>query len=392
MTGRNTFRRAKKVVSRGGYSRGSETLSTPIHPDSTSEQTQEENQCSGTQQSPRHSTCEQIQSPNDGILLIDEQGVPVRRRGRTTCFDIQNMPPGTRVFIEVNENNVPSNISESVLLGSYLGVIARDPVLAPISFPDWRNKGMEPFKKKMLAEVEAKFAFPGHIRHWILQSLGVKWRNHKTNLKAEHWDSRPIEEILESIPAGVDAAQWCQLVTQWSQPKDKERAAINAANAKKQTCPHTMGRVSSVRRQKEMAIKDRLLLWRINRLCKDGTWSSEDAKQRWVQACELLAVDGLTPEDGNMEANERVFSMVMGPEHPGRVRTQGFGVTPTRYFPFGKNSGKTCDASSLSEIVNLKVEVNSLRAEMREFMQEIRMQHQPQGSSQMGGIETTSER
>ncbi|KAI0522516.1 hypothetical protein KFK09_004895 [Dendrobium nobile] len=168
----------------------------------------------------------------------------------------------------------------------------------------------------------SKFAFPGHIRHLILQSLGVKWRNHKTNLKAEHWDCRPIEEIMESIPSGVDATQWCHLVTQWSQPKDKERAIINAANAKKQTCPHTMGRVSSVRRQQEMAIKDRLLLWRVNRLRKDGTWSSEDANQRWVQACELLAKDGLTPEDGNTEANERVFSMVMGPEHPGRVRTQ----------------------------------------------------------------------
>ncbi|PKU82387.1 hypothetical protein MA16_Dca005392 [Dendrobium catenatum] len=130
---------------------------------------------------------------------------------------------------------------------------------------------------------KSKFAFPGHIRHWILQSLGVKWRNHKTNLKAEHWDCRPIEEIMESVPAGVDATQWCHLVNQWSQPKDKERAAINAANAKKQTCPHTMGRVSSVRRQQEMAIKDRLLLWRVNRLRKDGTWSSEDANQRWVE-------------------------------------------------------------------------------------------------------------
>ncbi|KAH0456145.1 hypothetical protein IEQ34_014052 [Dendrobium chrysotoxum] len=211
MTGRNTYGRAKKVVSRGGSSRGFETPSTTIHLYSTCDQSQEEHECSGTQQSPRHSTCEQIHTPNDGILLINEQGLPVHCRGRTTCIDIQNMPPGTRVHIEVNENNVPSNILESVLLGSYLGVIARDPVLAPISFPNWRNKGMEPFKRKMLAEVE--FAFPGHIRYCILQSLGVKWRNHKTNLKDEHWDSRPIEEIMESIPAGVDAAQWCQLVT-----------------------------------------------------------------------------------------------------------------------------------------------------------------------------------
>ncbi|KAH0452712.1 hypothetical protein IEQ34_020011 [Dendrobium chrysotoxum] len=362
MTGRNTFRRAKKVASRGGSSRESETPSTPIHPDSTCEQTQEENECSGTQQSSRHSHCEQTQTPNDGIWLIDEQGVSVRRRGRTTCIDIQNVSPGTRVHIEVNENNVPCNIPESVILGTYLGVIARDPVLAPISFPDWRTKGMEPFKKKMLAEVESKFAFPGHIRHWILQSLGVKSRNHKTNLKAEHWDSRSIEEIMESIPSGVDATQWCQLVTQWSQPKDK-------------------------------AIKDRLLLWRINILHKDGTWSSEDAKQRWIQACELLAEDGLTPEDGNVEANERVFNIVMGPEHPGRVRTQGFGVTPTRYFPHRTNEGRSTGGSNLSEIVNLREEVNSLRTEMREFMQQFRMQqHPPQGSSQMGGNEISSER
>ncbi|PKU67469.1 hypothetical protein MA16_Dca020395 [Dendrobium catenatum] len=66
----------------------------------------------------------------------------------TTFINIQNMPPCIHVHIEVNENNVSSKISEFVLLGSYVGVNARNPVLAPISFPDLRNKGMEPFKKK----------------------------------------------------------------------------------------------------------------------------------------------------------------------------------------------------------------------------------------------------
>ncbi|KAI0524654.1 hypothetical protein KFK09_004032 [Dendrobium nobile] len=69
-------------------------------------------------------------------------------RGSTTCIDIQNMPPGTRVHIEVNENNMSCSIPESVIFVSYLDLIARDPVLAPISFPDWRTKGMQPFKKK----------------------------------------------------------------------------------------------------------------------------------------------------------------------------------------------------------------------------------------------------
>ncbi|KAH0468620.1 hypothetical protein IEQ34_001852 [Dendrobium chrysotoxum] len=317
MTGGSLFRRAKKAICRGGSSRGgssrgessreteSITPSTPVHPDS-----HEEIECSGSQQTSRHSFCGTDPAPEEGVWLIDEQENPIRRRGRTTCTDIQNMPPRTRIHIEVNENSIPCNIPESILLGSYLGVVARDPMLAPIAFPDWRNKGMEPFKKKMLAEVEA-----------------------------EHWDSRLIEEILETVPAGVDQTQWCQLVNQWSKLEDQERAAKNSANAKKQTCPHTMGCVSSVRRQKEMSIKDILQLWKINRMHKDGTWSSEDAMQRWTQACKLLAEEGLTLVDDNIEANERVFAIVMGPEHSGRVSTQGFGVTPTRFFPQSKTEG-----------------------------------------------------
>ncbi|KAH0435575.1 hypothetical protein IEQ34_026582 [Dendrobium chrysotoxum] len=304
------------------------------------------------------------------------------------------MPPGTRIHIEVNENNIPCNISESILLGTYLGVVARDPVLAPIAFPDWRNKGMEPFKKKMLAEVESKFEFPGQIRHWILQSLGVKWRNYKTTLKAEHWDSRSIEKILETVPAGVEQMKWCQLVNQWSKPEDKERAAKNSANAKKQTCPHTMGRVSSVRRQKETSIKDRLQLWKINRMRKDGTWSSEDAIQRWTHACNLLAEEGLTPEDGNIEANERVFTIVVGTEHSGRVRTQEFGVTPTRYFPQSKSEEGGGSGSNFGQIASLREEFKSFRDnqmrdfgsfrdEMRQFMKQFQMNQPPNGGSEM---------
>ncbi|KAH0449045.1 hypothetical protein IEQ34_022845 [Dendrobium chrysotoxum] len=88
------------------------------------------------------------------------------------------MPLGTQIHIEVNENNISRNIPESILLRSYLSIVVRDPILAPIAFPDWRNKGMEPFKKKMLAEVEAKI-----------------------------YDSRRNEEIMETVPVGVDQMQ-----------------------------------------------------------------------------------------------------------------------------------------------------------------------------------------
>ncbi|PKU79059.1 hypothetical protein MA16_Dca000403 [Dendrobium catenatum] len=43
---------------------------------------------------------------------------------------------------------------------------------------------------------------------------------------------------------------------------------------------------------------------------KEGEASSK------IQACVLLAEDGLIPDDRNVKANEMVFNMVMRPEHP----------------------------------------------------------------------------
>ncbi|PKU81316.1 hypothetical protein MA16_Dca025040 [Dendrobium catenatum] len=105
----------------------------------------------------------QVPSIDDGILLIDDEGALIKKRGLTTCADIQSMPPGTQIHIEVNENMVPCNIPESILPGSYLGIVARDPILAPISFADWCKKGMEPFEKRMLAEVEVNIIANNHM-------------------------------------------------------------------------------------------------------------------------------------------------------------------------------------------------------------------------------------
>ncbi|KAI0488352.1 hypothetical protein KFK09_028181 [Dendrobium nobile] len=179
--------------------------------------------------------------------------------------------------------------------------------------------------------------------------------------------------------------QWCQLVNKWSQPQDKERAAKNAKNAKKQKCPHSMGWVSSIRRQEETSIRDRLLLWKTNRMRKDGSWSYEEARQKWLHACEMLGEEGLTLEDGNFEANEKVFKIIMGPEHPGRVRTQGFRVTPSRYFSHSTTTPGSSSRSNyaLERVVRLEEVVQTLQSEVKQFMKNYQGQHPPPGSSTM---------
>ncbi|KAH0457751.1 hypothetical protein IEQ34_013066 [Dendrobium chrysotoxum] len=119
-----------------------------------------------------------------------------------------------------------------------------------------------------------------------------------------------------------------------------------------------------------------------------------------TQACKLLVEEGLTPEDDNIEANERVFAIVMGPEHSGRFRTQGFGVTPTRFFPQSKTEGGS--GSNFGQIASLREEFRSFqdnqkrefglfRDEMRQFMQGFQMNYPPHGGSEMGGNDNSSD-
>lgn len=69
----------------------------------------------------------------------------MRHRGHAICAKIQSLPQGTCVHIKVNDSGIPFNISESIL-GFYIRVVARDPMLAPILFLDWHSKVMKPFK------------------------------------------------------------------------------------------------------------------------------------------------------------------------------------------------------------------------------------------------------
>ncbi|KAH0450786.1 hypothetical protein IEQ34_021478 [Dendrobium chrysotoxum] len=200
-------------------------------------------------------------------------------------------------------------VIKEMIGGSYLGVVARDPMLAPIAFPNWRNKDMEPFKKKMLAEVEV-----------------------------EHWDSRPIEKILETVPAGVDQMQWCQLVNQWSQPENQENFEIRLLSRTDCNYGKSIGCTKMV------------------------------PGHLRTQACKLLAEEGLTPEDDNIEANERVFAIVMGPEHSGRVRTQGLVSHRLDYFPQSKSEEGGGSGSNFRQIASLREELRSFRDnQTREF-------------------------
>ena len=60
-----------------------------------------------------------------------------RGRGPTLCLDVWNMPEGQQVVVETNEVGQPDGDS-ACKLGNFLGTIARDGNLAPLTYSDWR--------------------------------------------------------------------------------------------------------------------------------------------------------------------------------------------------------------------------------------------------------------
>ena len=53
------------------------------------------------------------------------------------CLDVWNMPEGQHVVVETNEVGQPDGDS-ACKLGNFLGTIARDGHLAPLTYADWR--------------------------------------------------------------------------------------------------------------------------------------------------------------------------------------------------------------------------------------------------------------
>lgn len=56
-------------------------------------------------------------------------------------------------------------------------------------------------------------------RHWVMQSLGDKYKNWKANLKKKFIEKNTYVERLENRPPNVTVEDWKWLVDYWSKPE-----------------------------------------------------------------------------------------------------------------------------------------------------------------------------
>ncbi|XP_051219020.1 uncharacterized protein [Lolium perenne] len=169
-----------------------------------------------------------------------------RQRGLTLSLNVWTLPKGVLIPVSLNTSGEPVG-KEAGTLSNFLSAIARDGILAPLIYQDWR---CVPEKNKdiMWRIVKLKFDIAPIGELWIIKSLGKRWRSWKCNLKVHHFDTHETEEerLADRNPR-VSKEQWRFLVSYWSTEKATAASARNRACQANVVAHHTAGTKSFAR-------------------------------------------------------------------------------------------------------------------------------------------------
>ncbi|XP_042413972.1 uncharacterized protein LOC122002740 isoform X1 [Zingiber officinale] len=165
------------------------------------------------------------------------------RRGRTVMRDVHALDPDDVLVVQFNERGQPYGDIQPVL-ANFVGTIARNGNLLPLSFLDWRK-----MPKKRLNDawrkVTARFDIPDRHRDVIMQMMGAAWRRWRTEIKAKSYDSNiPLDELvsIRPVPQKLTPEVWEALCHYWN--TNEKISKINQENAKKKRGSHALGRTN----------------------------------------------------------------------------------------------------------------------------------------------------
>ncbi|XP_019223798.1 PREDICTED: uncharacterized protein LOC109205542, partial [Nicotiana attenuata] len=258
----------------------------------------------------------------------EEQGPSAekRKRGKTLMPSVHGRKE--RKLIVVNENNQPIGPTDDVVaeLGSFLGTLARNAAFCPLIVFNWRKLQT---KEDMWKYIKGKYDIPDASKKWVFESIQNAWRKYKNQLFNDHYKPYENDELrMEKRPVDVPESQFRDLLNYWNSDAYKKLSQTNTENRKKLKYPHTVGKRSFAR------------------IC--------EAEMERIQP---------TQESEDDTQSVDAFASVMGPEHPGRLRLYGRGVTKTSLKRKVEDLGPSTD-----EVMQQKLE--EMEERMRQRLQE----------------------
>ncbi|KAH0672684.1 hypothetical protein KY290_024915 [Solanum tuberosum] len=284
------------------------------------------------------------------------------KRGQTQMHNLNARKE--RKLILLNRLNQPVSPTEDVVieLSSFLGTLARNATLSPF---DW---GSMDTKKDLWDYTNEKYIIPEAAKDWALVTIREAWRRHRSDLKINYYDPYENDEIrIEKKPGHIPECQFRVLLKYWKSEKFKKMSETNTKNRKKLMNPHTAGRKSfalirsKLEKEKETVSAKELFV--VTRTRKPGHLYKASNENTTSKIAEIEEIEKQMSTNGQ-SVDE--FSAVMGPEHPGRLRLYGVGVTKTTLKKKVDNSEPTLNAT------------NDVVQQMQERMQKMEKQMEEQ--------------
>ncbi|CAK9165410.1 unnamed protein product [Ilex paraguariensis] len=284
-------------------------------------------------QCPPSSSEPQASLPQADVGSSDSTPVQRRTKGRGPTRCLKLWRDGKRISVTINELGQPIG-PEAQKLTSFLGTLARDGHLAPLTYINWKAMP-DANKENMWQQVPPKFDIDPKGKTWVLKSLGKKWKDWKAKLKAAHYITHTTdEERLADRDERVLPDQWSNLILHWNSEEVEKRSATNRANRAQQKFNHTTGQKSFARIREEQREKrpdgkepSRAELFILTRTRKNGEPVNEASSALIERLRERATQQQETSQNSTVQKD--IFSQVMGEDRHGPIRNFGLGPSPS---------------------------------------------------------------
>ncbi|CAN1293933.1 hypothetical protein LINPERPRIM_LOCUS22250 [Linum perenne] len=174
---------------------------------------------------------------------------------------------------------------EGQLLNRYIGDVAKDTGMLPVSADEWRLVERNLKEDYWRTFFEPRFYIaPEEWRRgkkYILRKSGDAWARNRCRLFNHYYSaSRSLDDNLRATPEGVSEAQWGAFLKMRTDENKKKKVAQNKKNADKQKSHHAGGSRPYTRYHEELFLQtgkepSRGEVWKRANVRPNGEWEDD---------------------------------------------------------------------------------------------------------------------
>ncbi|KAH1241521.1 hypothetical protein GmHk_07G019093 [Glycine max] len=302
-----------------------------------------------------------------------------RKRKASRLRSLSTRPPGVeRPVVHVDPATGKADGSHRKKLRTYLGIVARDKV--DITYENWKE-----------AEFDIPEASDNRTKRKLLQTVGERWRQFKSGLTRK-WALAANQDGVEDTVCdkyGINKEKWAQFCQTHRDPS-WEAQVIQKQN----TTPHVLSRggydylkqkllVEKTKKKLKEAAQlgnvasvidppspvRRHVKWKMARTKKTGEMTTEAAKEitkNIISHFQLTITIKFEYFENAMyhcgsfvphECQDVLAAAIGRPQHPGRVRAAGTGVTIKQYFGLAPRTSRSTSSLPPDELQQLTQQI-----------------------------------